>query len=563
MRGWIGDNVMFGWNLWWVSTSIWERGSLFGAYCPLVFAPEGMHFLFSTHTWLYGFIYALVQAPWRLTGSGNFPGITLMYNLLLVWSSFACAAAVGLLCLAHGIRSYLAIAMATVIVTFQGYRLFALYGHVNYLAMEFVLFSIACACVALWRADTPRRQFLWWSLAGFGAGLAWLNDSTFGMFSLFFWAIAAIANTLVNRREPVSLAAPLCFWIPLSGMSGYNWFQLSKVFSSPAYVVMSLNVPRISDAINTMLPADLHAIWGIGFGQLRKRLGIEGEEGAAFLGWSAIVILPAFLAARRNIIRKSVAANRQIWFWAIVGVTFFIISRGDKLLVAGRELLPLPGVVLRWIPVVNNLRAPARFTLFVNLSIALAAAAVMQHLAFHGTRRTSWIFFTAVAALFAAGLPMRWHHVRTDSQPLKLPAAVIHALSDGNTTGTLLVLPTSYSEQRPLWWQTQHGRAVNFGAAARISPALMRSRTERFPALPHLASGHNPSISGAVNAAGGTAPLRTQMAEMCRRFQVGYIITFRPKWKDADEFVTSCVPGAVPLYGDSYLTLFRLTPQPL
>jgi hypothetical protein len=554
VRGWAGDNLMFCWNLWWVATAVWEDGSA-GLRCPLVFAPDGMSFVFHTHTWLYGLLWAAAQTPWRLVpGLGDPPSPVLAYNVLSLASTMLTGAAAAALVRACGIRTMAGAVLAGLTVAFCGLRQLAMFGHLNFMGTEFFVASVAAHTVAMQGSG----RWKWWAAGGALAGAAFLNDQTLGVFSGYFLAAAGCYALVTGAGSPArkALAGPALSAGVMMLVSGPHLVELARVWRSADYVVLRADDARSADLLNIFLPGRLSTPLGGAMSRLREAAGIAGGDGAAYVG------LHAWMAGVWGAVlwRRPRAWPALARFWVAVGAAGLLLTLGGTLVVAGRALGPLPAALLQWLPGLNNLRIPERHSVFVVLALAVGSAAVASRLA-TASWRSRAAFYGSWVVLFAIGsLPRMDAYLDTGEAPVALsPALLAHGRCATIRADARSVwdIPGDFSRRESLWWQTQHRRPLVFGSSARVSPALVAGLHSRYPFLRGLVPGASPGIAPAQRFAGGPEALDAQVRDFVASRRVGFVLVRKAAMPDGPEFVARHVHGAQRLYEDKWFVLFR------
>ncbi|MCX7717216.1 MAG: hypothetical protein N2111_02280 [Candidatus Sumerlaeaceae bacterium] len=555
VRGWAGDNLMFCWNLWWVATAMWERGSA-GLHCPIVFAPDGMAFVFHTHTWLYGLLWAGLQIPWRLVPAlGAPPSPVLAYNVISLASTMLTGAAAAMLVRACGIRSPAGSILAALTVAFCGLRQVAMFGHLNFMGTEFFVASVAAHTLAM--QGSGRRG--WWVAGGVLAGLAFLNDQTLGIFSLYFLA-AACGYAVIMRRTTgpwAALAGPALSAAAAVAVSAPHLIELARVWRSADYVVMQTDDTRASDLVNAFLPGRLSWPLGSWTGRVRMAIGVSGGDGTAYLGLHALAAWMGACCLWRSPRQWPPLAR----FWVAVGGTGLVLALGPALVVAGREVMPLPFALLRQVPGLDNLRVPERHNVFAVLALAVATAAVAQRFG-HAALRSKVALGAVWGLLFAAGsLPRPDVFLDTTEPPVGLPPALLDHMRAGEMAADGLAVwdvPGDFAVRAALWWQVQHRRPLVFGSSARVSPALVSRLHGAFPFLKGLIPGSQPSTESALRHAGGPAALHEQVRQFVKQRRVGFVLVRKAAMPDGPDFVARYVPGAERLHEDEWFTLFHI-----
>ncbi len=122
-----------------------------------------------------------------------------------------------------------------------------------------------------------------------------------------------------------------------------------------------------ADLAELWLPPDYHGLWG-------ERSGL----------WASSALNPAGTVISYVGLALAIYALfkvRGLWFWAISGLFWLIVSFGPTLWIANQETgWPMPYRLLAKLPLFNITRAPERFILMVQLSLAVLAAYGMARL---------------------------------------------------------------------------------------------------------------------------------------------------------------------------------------
>jgi hypothetical protein len=106
-----------------------------------------------------------------------------------------------------------------------------------------------------------------------------------------------------------------------------------------------------------------NAVYGLGVQRIYKRLDIDAVECVAWV--SPAMLLLAAIGLRQQTSRGQLVLPL---------VLFLLWSLGPSLLVAGRRTpLLLPGVLLRWLPVVSQPRIPSRAIVVVYMLLSVSA----------------------------------------------------------------------------------------------------------------------------------------------------------------------------------------------
>jgi hypothetical protein len=260
--------------------------------------------------------------------------------------------------------------------------------------------------------------------------------------------------------------------------------------------------------------------------------------------WFGIVPLVLLLTARHWMTLRS---TRR---WLIVTAAFLVWALGPFLTIFGFDTgLPLPEILLRYVPIVSNARIPAHAAVMVCLGVAvLLASAMASSPALRSNRAFGGVLALILVDLCAAPFPL----TRLDRPPLYARLAVM-------PPGAVLDVPAGIRDgfgavgvfdASVLYFQTLHGKPIATGYVARLPPAV-RQRYAASPVMQtlfHLSSGDvsAPTID----------PIQARES-LVRDWQVRYIVVHAPTATPAvRRFVESL--GGAPIDGDERRTLYRI-----
>jgi hypothetical protein len=212
-----------------------------------------------------------------------------------------------------------------------------------------------------------------------------------------------------------------------------------------------------------------HSVWGEAVRHTYARLGLDPLEAVGWLG-----VLPMILAAD-SVLRFW--KERSVRCWTCVGAVFFVWALGAHLHVGGFNTgLIMPATLVRYLPLVSNVRMPGRALVVTYLAMAMLSAVTI------GRRWGSWrhpaLTMTAIVALLMAdylAAPIRitamecpeiYQALRARSEPGSL-AELPLSLGDGLGNVTTVV------DQRLLLCQTIHKRPLVGGVTSRLPPGIL------------------------------------------------------------------------------------------
>jgi hypothetical protein len=526
-----GDNFVFVWNLWWAKRSLLAGVS--PLWCPVVFVPFGANLTLHTHTLLPSAIAALVAGDviagtngivaahlflnfaagyalaWRITRDW---AAALLGGLLFGWSPYVAERLLGhfnliavwvlpltvllllstldgthrrsglLLGLTLGaipyIEYYYAVHAAILVVVLllahvatmersvepAAWQRRTVHGLAGLVAIALLIVGT----VLITGGTVVRLAGLTISLRSAGNPLAaaWL-------LSLIALAIAfgpgvrvqvnrALLGVYIRRLLPAAVVAVIVA-LPLLAAGVRLWMHGGYV--SQAYLWRS--APKGIDLATLVLGDPSGAAWGDGPLRAYGRFGIEAIEQTAWFSPAALCLCAIALW------RRSPEAGVRIW--VCTAIAFLVWALGPYVTAFGTTLpLPLPAILIRYIPVVDNARIPARAIVVVYLAVAMLAATGFA--ALRERRHTAWAFILlalvavdimpARPALFAIERPSIYDTLRQRPEEGALCELPLGVRDGFGETGRL--------DMRVLFFQSLHQRPITGGFAARLDPRIVR-----------------------------------------------------------------------------------------
>lgn len=381
---WAFDEYTFLWNSWWLRYALFELGQN-PLYSTHTFYPLGISLVLYT----YNLFNALVSLPFQSFLS--LPAISnLTFLLATVLSGYGTFILVDYLLRTTAETppdtqpgtqipdtsfpaAYLASFLSGLIFAFGSYRLvYAAMGHYDMWSTAWIPFYTLFLLKTIREPRLRNAVF-----AGLFLVLAMLSEMIFGVFlamlSLIVLAfalrkVAGGRRALLKRLLLLAVVAtalylPLLIPILREMFGGYElagWGDAEK-----------LSV----DLIGFVTPTALHPLGGDWTDTLRQTL--EGtarfrDVNTVFLGWAGLAL--AIIGAVRY--------RRRLAAWITSAIAFGILSMGPLLQINGRSVfdldglainVPLPFIILHYLPVVKANRVANRFSVVLMLSLAVLA----------------------------------------------------------------------------------------------------------------------------------------------------------------------------------------------
>lgn len=437
-----GDAKGYLWNYWWTKRALVDlRTSPFET--DAIFHPIGIGLAFHTLAFLQGVEFIPLSFVF---------GDVAAANLVVLWTfpasalaTYALARAVG-----AGVAGSL---LAGIAFAFCPYRLARLAGHYDLLGTEWIPLYL----LAIWKLAGSERFSIPLVLgAGATAAACGYTASTYLVFLVGFTSIFLAFRPRLAPRALAVAAVALVLLLPLLRQAYVDRTR----WSYPTYPGADRYVADLSAYL---VPSPRQNLLGPIAG---RDFDENSTETTVFAGYLVLASALAALALRKRIPEVSV--------WLVCAAVFFVLSLGSSLRVGGSSTgVPLPFALVTMAPLLDELRAPSRFSISMMLSVAILFALVWSHV-LRGRSR-EWLLALGAGAVlvleylalptprFAAGAPSVYREMAA------LPEA------------TVVEIPGV--EQAPvetMYHQTIHRKPIFIGTAARIP----REKSEYYVGLP-------------------------------------------------------------------------------
>lgn len=425
-----GDAKGYLWNYWWtkralteLSTSPFETGA--------IFHPIGIGLAFHT----LGFLQGVAFIPLSLV----FGEVTAA-NLVVLWTFPASALATYALARAVG-AGVAGSFLAGVVFAFCPYRLARLAGHYDLLGTEWIpLYVLAFSKLAeKERPSVPRIL-----VAGALAAASGYTASTYLAFlACFTLLFLAFHPRIVPRAIAVGVVTATLL-LPM-------FHQAYVDRTSWTYEPYPGASRYVADLEAYFMPSPRQSFLGPIAG---RAFDPNLTETTVFAGYLVLASALAGLALRKRIPGAS--------FWLASTAVFFVLSLGTTLRAGGVDTgVPLPFALFTRTPVLDELRAPSRFSVMTMLSLAVLLALVWSHAAKGGRRE--WLL------TLSAGAVLVFEYVALPTPRFLAGASPLYRELAKKEEGTVVEIPGI--EQAPvetMYHQTFHRKPIFIGAAARI-----------------------------------------------------------------------------------------------
>ncbi|RME49914.1 MAG: hypothetical protein D6796_04095, partial [Caldilineae bacterium] len=372
---WAFDESTFVWNIWRFKHNLLDLRQS-PLYTTDIFWPLGISLVLYT----YNFLNALLGLPLLL--AVNLPvaaNTTLLLAYLL--SGYGTYLLVRYLLPRHPAAQGAAFVAGAVYAFSASRAVFAALGHYDIVSTGFIPFF------TLFFLKTLREPG--WknpALAGFFAALCLLAEMIFGVFLLFLALILLLFHhPPLWRRAPLRLLARLTL---LGAVAAVLWgpvmLPILRAFAGGDFALQGWgeSLKLSADLFGWFTPTALHPLWGSDWvarlRQVQEGTAPFSDVNTVFLGYGVpLLALVGFVAFRR-----------QAKGWATGVVVFALFTLGPLLQIRGRFLFPLdnllreqgipqdvtfpmPFALLHYLPVIRANRVPARFSVVLELCLAV------------------------------------------------------------------------------------------------------------------------------------------------------------------------------------------------
>ncbi len=562
---WAFDEYTFVWNSWWFRYALFDLGQN-PLYSTHIFYPLGISLVLYT----YNLFNALISLP--LQPFLPLPAISnLTFLFATVLSGYGTFLLAETLLTASRSRTptagsrvtHLAAFLAGLIYAFGSYRMiYAAIGHYD-------MWSTAWIPVyALFLVKTIREPRLRNAvLAGIFLVLAMLCEMIFGVFlgilTLIVLAfvvsrrgradVAGGLPALLQRLLVMGLVATLLYLpilVPILGemFGGYElagWGDAEK-----------LSV----DLLGLVTPTALHPLggdWAETLRQTQEGTSRFRDVNTVFLGWASLAL--AIVGAVRY--------RRRLAAWITSFVVFAAFSLGPLLQINGRSVfdldgllvnIPLPFILLHYIPVVKANRVPNRFSVVLMLSLAvLAGFGAYWLLKKMDNRKQRMVSLALVPCTLLLAALVLWEHW---SVPLPLTDArippVYEQVAADPDDFSILQLPMGWRNSfgvqgaestQTQYYQTYHHKRLLSGNISRNPPF----KFDYFRQVPILDSLMTIQTYGEVDAERRAADQATA-AEFTSFYDIRYVVVApgvpgRPPYVDTRDEAVAYIKEVLPL----------------
>ena len=489
---WSMDEYGYVWNNWWLKHAVFDLGAN-PFQTNYIFYPVGTSLVLYTFTLLHVLLGLPIQFAFGLIPASNvellFAFVIGAYGVFLLVEYFLRNGDRRLenrdLPTVSNLQSLISAFAAGALFAFSSNRfVYASLGHYNVVASEwlpfYILFLIKTVRESKWRNAL---------LAGLFAAFTLYVETTFGVLLALFTAVyllfewrAVWRRATIARLFLIAVFAALLF-APLLAPTIDEIFN--RGYSLPGWGHAE---KLLVDLFGFLTPTSLHPLnrnWVQELDLVRQEISYFVDVNTVFLGYVTLAL--ALVAAIRF--------WKTLKVWAMSALVFVILCLGPLLHVGGKSVFdfdglqvtfPLPFLLLHYIPLLKENRAPNRFSVLVMLSLAVLIGFAMAWILRKAEGRkiilpTAYCLLLSALLFEHAAVPLPL----TDARVPDVYAQIARA--PGNFA--VLTLPLGWrnsfgqlgaEDTRAQYYQSVHGKYI-FPANTQRNPPFLFDYFDRIP----------------------------------------------------------------------------------
>ena len=611
---WAFDEYTFVWNIWWFRHALLDLG-VNPLHSDYIFHPLGIDLILYTYN-IFNAMLGLPLLDWLgpiLTSNLILIGMTVLSGwgtwLLVRWLLARTQGALGA-------GTHVAAWGAGVLYALGAYRaIYAALGHYDMVSTGFIPLFTLFFLKTFWGRDVkslPKRfitqaQFPipewveadkaspltlrrptphYWTpalLTGIFMAGALLNEMIFGVF------LAMLGLILMGLTWPratwgwfmrmvVAVLTAAVLWAPVG-------FPIVRTLLSTDFVLSGWGdaLKLSADLLSFTSPTALHPLWGPSWEEELRNVQVNvvspgtsrfSDVNTVFVGISTLLLC----------VLAIVRFRRQVSAWAVGLLTFMMLALGPVLQVGGHYLwtfdnvlpngqptaVPLPFILLHYIPFVKGNRAANRFSVVLMLCAAVLVGYALWWVAQTVQKRVGRTYAAVLSVTLLTGLLL----VEQLSFPLPLTNASIppgyEAVRQDPDDVAVLTLPLGWRNSfgvvgaentRQEWYMAGHGKRLIQGNISR-APEEKFEYWKKVPVLRSLIEIQNDrDVSEEQKAADAEQALETMALLGVRYVAVHPAILGRPPYVDNRERALAYLQEVLPLsplYEGDDLLLYRV-----
>jgi len=365
----VGDVFWFLWDLWWFKTALLSSANPY--YTDYIFYPYGVSLAFSEVTPFN----AIVSIPLQLVF-----GLVNTYNLIWI-STFILSGYGTFLLVKYLTHDPKAAFISGLIFMFCPYRFAHALGHLNLISTEWMPLYILFLIKVI--NENGRINAIYAALFLFLTTLCsyYYLIYLIGFTVLYIIYYQIVDKNLINKYT----AKKICMIVVPFGFAVLPFVYpiIKELFTAGSnYMYYGRFIEYSADLIGFFIPSLFHPLFRDLVSPIYSTFTCYEAEYIVFTGYTVLIL---------SIIAYFKIKTKEVKFWTISAVIFFILCLGPVLHIKGifnvpyegyDFIIPLPYAILMHIPIFSLARAPCRWDVLVMLSLAILSGYALNYI-FH------------------------------------------------------------------------------------------------------------------------------------------------------------------------------------
>lgn len=453
------DNMQDFWNTWYAASQVRTWHDL--GYTNLIKHPEG------TTLYYHSFSYPklIVAATFGAVFGARLTSLVVLENLLLI-VSFPISAIGGFYLVRHFTRDTVGALAGGAVFAFNPSHVAQVAHHLHVSSIEFIPFFALSFILAVERRS---RGFAVLSTLCFALSAlsCWYYLFYCAYFMAFLYAVVAIKQKRFLNAWP--LIVILCNIVGLLVLLSPMLVPMIVQATAGASVYDEGTDTYVADLAGYVAFPPIHLLSDLSEHIYRHLTG-NAWEATVYLGLVNIALLAWLILRRKQLDRGLIA-----FVFTGMGV-FAVIASGNHLHVFGHRAIPLPDLLLSYLPFFKNVRSPSRAIIlvyiFLSIGIGYAVSTIWR------ARGATWTGRGAVMVL-ALLMALDWYPLGLPNTPVVCLPAYSLLAQDPSLRVAVLDLPSGYKEDNAyMMYQACHLHPIVDGHIARAVDKTLRDRLE-------------------------------------------------------------------------------------
>ena len=513
-----GDVFWFLWDFWSFKRAALNLSNPY--YTMDIFYPTGVSLAFSDVSPFDAIISIPLQQLFGLIAAYN-----MVWILTFILSGF------GIYLLAkYLINDTKAAILSGLIFMFSPYHFAHALGHMNLITTEWIPLYILFL-IKMTREGTKTNAIyaaIFLVLTAMSSNYYLLYMFSFTSMYLIYYLLvdrSLMSKDFMKRFSIMTASFLVCF-------SPFLYIMLKEMLLSKSSYMYQGGFEEFSaDLMAFFTPTIFHPVFKDLVSPINSQFTGGGIEFTVFAGYTVLLL---------SVIAIWKIRTKEIKFWAISTIIFFILCLGPYLTVNGvadfsfsgyNFKIPLPYIILMHIPVFSIARAPSRWDVLVMLSLAILAGYGLNYISCKARNRSLFksnkenIIFIIISCLIlfeflAVPFPMSSAEVPAFYKQLAL-----------ETDDYAILEVPGFAAANYMYFQTIHGKKLVNGYVSR-TPNYALEFASRAPLISNIISRSDAPIMEDITKKDVIKQNRTELMSILSSYNIKYIIIHKTYLSD-------------------------------